>query len=79
MTQFVYSGKILFVDITAYWCVTCKYYKIVALDSIRTLDHFQDMFQIELNLTRTNTHGKIKYFSVPKNRYVVALELVFLG
>ena len=40
ITQFVDADKIVFVDITSDWCVTCKFNKIMALDSIRTLDMF---------------------------------------
>ena len=33
--------SIVFVDITADWCVTCKFNKIMTLDRKRTLDLFQ--------------------------------------
>ena len=39
--QFVDSDKIVFGGVTVYWCVTCEFNKIVALDSIRTLGLFK--------------------------------------
>ena len=34
--------KIVFVDVTTDWCITCKFNKIVALDSIGKLDLFRE-------------------------------------
>lgn len=41
ISQLVSDGNIVFVDITADWCVTCKFNKIMTLDRKRTLNLFQ--------------------------------------
>ena len=41
MTQFLDNNKIVFDDITVDWCVTFKFNRVMALDSIRTFDMFQ--------------------------------------
>lgn len=41
ISQLISAGNIVFVDITADWCVTCKFNKIMTLDRKRTLDLFQ--------------------------------------
>ena len=37
----MYAGKTVFVYINYYWCVTCKFNKIMGLESIMTLYMFQ--------------------------------------
>jgi thiol:disulfide interchange protein len=41
ISQLVDAGNIVFVDITADWCVTCKFNKIMSLDSNKTLELFE--------------------------------------
>ena len=41
ISQLVSAGNVVFVDITADWCVTCKFNKIMTLDRKRTLNLFQ--------------------------------------
>ncbi len=39
---YVEAGKIVFVDITADWCVSCKYNKLMVLNRNKTMKLFQD-------------------------------------
>lgn len=39
---YVDKGRIVFVDITADWCVTCKYNKLMILDRNKTMKLFED-------------------------------------
>jgi suppressor for copper-sensitivity B len=39
--KLVHQGEVVFVDITADWCVTCKYNKLMALDQNRTFNLFK--------------------------------------
>ena len=52
MTQFLDADKTVLDDVTFDLCTTCKIQKIMALDSIRTLELYQrkTLLQCEANL-----------------------------
>ena len=41
ITPFIYYNKIVSIDVTGDWCVTCKFNETMALDSIRIIRMFQ--------------------------------------
>ena len=65
ITQFVDARKIVLVDITDYWCVMCKYNKIMELYGIRMTEPLQrkTLFQLEVTLL-TNIMKHINYWHI---------------
>ncbi len=63
------KNKIIFLDITAEWCITCKYNKLFVLDNERIVKIFNDMEIIPLQLDWTKKNYQIEDFLFSKGRY----------
>ena len=56
------QGKIVFVDVTADWCLTCKVNKIFVLETKKVKDFFKKNNVIILRLDWTKPNENIKKF-----------------
>ena len=63
------KDKIIFLDITAEWCITCKYNKLFVIDNESIVKIFNDMEVIPLQLDWTKKNYKIEKFLFSKERY----------
>ena len=77
INQFVDAGKIVFVDITADWCVTCKFNKIMALDSNRTLELFQRKNVIAMRGDFTSQDDEIYKFLTYYDRVGIPFYIIY--
>ena len=68
-SQLAQEGNIVFVDITADWCITCKVNKKFVLDNPEVIELFKKNNIIFLQLDWTKPNDKIKEFLAHKGRY----------
>ena len=68
-SQLAKEGEIVFVDITADWCITCKVNKNLVLNNPEIVEMFIKNNVKFLQLDWTKPNDKIKEFLALKNRY----------
>ena len=68
-SQLAKEGEIVFVDITADWCITCKVNKNLVLNNPEIFEMFSKNNVKFLQLDWTKPNDKIKEFLALKNRY----------
>lgn len=68
-SQLAKEGEIVFVDITADWCITCKVNKNLVLNNPEIVEMFSKNNVKFLQLDWTKPNDKIKEFLALKNRY----------
>ncbi|MEQ9115834.1 MAG: thioredoxin family protein [Rickettsiales bacterium] len=71
------SGRIVFVDITADWCVTCKYNKFVVLNNEYVLNFIKKYKVISLRGDYTRGNKEINKFLSMHNRYAIPLNIIY--
>ena len=69
--------KILCDDVTANWCVTCEYNKIVALDNIRTPDMFHRKNGITIWGDFASQYDEMNEFLSSHDRFGISLYNIF--
>lgn len=75
--QLVDSGKIVFVDITADWCVTCKFNKIMTLNNNRTLELFEKKNVIAMRGDFTSQDNEIYKFLADYDRVGIPFYIIY--
>jgi suppressor for copper-sensitivity B len=77
ISQLVDAGNIVFVDITADWCVTCKFNKIMSLDSNKTLELFERKNVIAMRGDFTSQDDEIYKFLTYYNRVGIPFYIIY--
>ena len=77
INQLVSAGNIVFVDITADWCVTCKFNKIMTLDRKRTLNLFQRKNVFAMRGDFTSQDDEIYNFLTYYDRVGIPLYIIY--
>ena len=75
--QQVANGKIVFVDVTADWCLTCKYNRFMVLDRNKTINLFKkyNIFAMRGDLT---SHNDVIYnYIVANNSYGIPFYKIY--
>ena len=75
--QLATEGKIVFVDITADWCLTCKVNKIFVIDTQEVAELFSENNVKVLRLDWTKPNEKIKKFLALNNRYGIPYNEIY--
>lgn len=77
LQAFIDSGNLVFVDISADWCATCKYNKILLLDRIKfiNLANKYDIILVRADYTRGNE--EIQSYIKSFNHYGIPLNVVY--
>jgi suppressor for copper-sensitivity B len=75
--KLVLQGEVVFVDITADWCVTCKYNKLMALDQNRTSKLFQKHGVIAMRGDFTAQDSSISNFLEYHNSVGIPFYIIF--
>lgn len=75
--QLVGSGKIVFVDITADWCVTCKFNNIMTLNSNKTLELFERKNVIAMRGDFTSQDDEIYKFLKYYDRVGIPFYIIY--
>ena len=75
--QLAREGKIIFIDITADWCLTCKVNKIFVIDTKEIAELFSENNVKVLRLDWTKPNEKIKKFLALKGRYGIPYNEIY--
>lgn len=73
----VEAGRVVFVDITADWCISCKYNKFMVLNQNRTISLFQRNKIVALRGDYTSDNTIIYNYLVSNNVYGVPFYKVY--
>ena len=75
--KLIFENKIVFLDITADWCITCKYNKLTVLDDKKVKNTFvkNNVFLLQLDWTKKNE--AIRKFIISKGRYGIPLNIIY--
>ena len=71
------QGKIVFIDITADWCLTCKVNKFLVTDTKDVKELFQKHKVTVLRLDWTKPNDEIKIFLSRKRRYGIPFNEIY--
>jgi thiol:disulfide interchange protein len=72
------SGKMVFVDVTADWCFTCKFNERLVLDTPEVANAFQEHGVIPMKADWTNRDDAITQFLAEHGRYGIPFYLLYL-
>ena len=75
--QIAKQGKIVFIDITADWCLTCKVNKFLVIDTKDVKELFQKHKVTVLRLDWTKPNYEIKRFLSRKGRYGIPFNEIY--
>ena len=77
IARYVSRGQVVFVDVTADWCVTCKVNKalVIERDPVRTALNSPDVIAMQADWTRPD--DKIAQFLQDNNRYGIPFNAVY--
>ncbi len=76
MEKAIKEGKIVLVDITAEWCLTCKYNKIFVLDTAFMLNFSNQNNMVLLRGDYTSGNDDIELFLAKYNQYGIPFNVV---
>ena len=77
LKKYVAKGKIVFVDITAQWCVTCYVNKAVALSDARVLKIFNHKDVISMRGDWTQSNESIARYLSKQGRYGIPFNAIY--
>ena len=77
LSSLINNEKIVLVDVTADWCVTCQFNKITTLEKKSVLEYFKDKNVHLLRADWTNKDEKILNFMKVFGRYGIPLNIVY--
>ena len=77
ISEHVNQGKIVFVDITAEWCVTCKINKVLVLDNKKVKKLFSSKEVVLLRGDWTKPDKDISEFLYSWGRYGIPLNVIY--
>jgi suppressor for copper-sensitivity B len=75
--QLARQGKIVFIDITADWCLTCKVNKFLVIDTKDVTKLFKKHNVVILRLDWTKPNDRIKIFLSKKGRYGIPFNEIY--
>jgi suppressor for copper-sensitivity B len=75
--QLARQGKIVFIDITADWCLTCKVNKFLVTDTKDVIKLFKKHSIVILKLDWTKPNDRIKIFLSKKGRYGIPFNEIY--
>lgn len=71
------DGKVVIVDVTADWCMTCKYNKFTVLDNEFMLGYYGDHDIVTLRANYTASSEEINNFLASYNQHGIPFDVVF--
>jgi len=77
LNESISSGKVVVVDITAEWCLTCKYNKVAVLDNPFVIRFFRENKIVGLRGDYTKYDEVISRFLKSRKQYGIPYALVF--
>ncbi len=77
IAAYVEQGKVVFVDVTADWCITCKFNKLNVLSRGATFAAIKQPEIVPLRADYTSPDPVIKDFLVKNGRYGIPFNIVY--
>ncbi|PPR78977.1 MAG: Thiol:disulfide interchange protein DsbD [Alphaproteobacteria bacterium MarineAlpha2_Bin1] len=77
INKYLSSGKLVFVDITAEWCITCKVNKFLVLDTNEVRKVFENENVIYIEIDWTKRDSKILDFINSFDRSGIPLNIIY--
>ncbi len=77
ITQHVKNGKIVFVDVTAEWCITCKYNKKTTVNSDEIMHILMSPDVIAMKADYTSPDDKIEQFLNKHQKYGIPFNIIY--
>jgi suppressor for copper-sensitivity B len=77
ISSYVADGHIVFVDVTADWCLTCKVNKLLVLDSREIVEEFKNKNVIAMRADWTNKDDDITNYLLSHGRVGVPFNIIF--
>ena len=77
LNKYLLKGKVVFVDITAEWCITCKVNKYLVLDTNEVKNFFKEENIIYIEIDWTRRDPKVLQFINSFNRSGIPLNIVY--
>ena len=77
LTQYVNEGKVVLVDITADWCLTCKFNKVRVLNRKEIMELLESGQIIGLRSDLTKPNQKILNYMKSKGRFAIPFNAVY--
>jgi suppressor for copper-sensitivity B len=77
LDQFIKDGNVVFVDITADWCATCKYNKILVLDRSWTIKMLHENKVVNLRGSLNTPNPEISKYLAKYNEYAIPFNIVY--
>lgn len=71
------QNNVIFVDVTATWCVTCKFNKINVLDTNEIISFFEENKVIKFSADYTNSSKEIKEYLQKYGRNGIPFNIVY--
>ncbi len=75
--SYVEQGNVVFVDVTADWCLTCKFNKINVMNNSPVIDRLQAPDVIPMKADYTSPSKAITAFLRKHNRYGIPFNIVY--
>ena len=73
----VQEGEVVFVDVTADWCLTCKFNKFRVLDRAYMLQRFKELDVVPMRADLTTTNPDIIDYLKRNGRYGIPFNIVY--
>ncbi|MBL6664889.1 MAG: thioredoxin family protein [Rickettsiales bacterium] len=75
--KYVADGKVVIVDITAKWCITCKYNKFKVLNTNEVIQKLKEKDIVALRGDITTPNEKTMAYLHKHNRYAIPFNIVY--
>jgi len=77
LNQHIKDAEVIFVDVTAEWCLICKTNKFFVLDQMDFIDHLKAKDVVLMRADFTNRSPEIAKFLEKNNRYGIPFNAVY--
>lgn len=71
------DGRVVFVDVTADWCVTCKFNKLWVLDRMDVMERFKSLDVVAMKADITQPEPAIQDYLKRHERYGIPFNIVY--
>lgn len=77
ISKYVIDNKVVIVDVTADWCITCKYNKLLIWDRRSAIDLLRDSSIVAMRGDMTVPNDKIEKYLLDNQKYGIPFNIVY--
>ena len=77
LSKYINKNKVILVDVTADWCVTCQFNKITTLNSKSLINFINENEVVTLRADWTNKNNEIFEYIKRFNRYGIPVNIIY--